>query len=169
MSDRIFFIIQGFLKYNSFDFGVTLRAFFYKPFFKSFGKQVKIRDGVTIKYPSEMEFGNNVKIEPYCIFVGKSGLKIGDNTLIGAGTKIITSTHNFENSDTPIRVQGLSFSSITIGEDVWLGFDVKVFGGSNIGKGCIVGTNTLINDKSFEPYNIIAGTPAKILRSRKKD
>jgi acetyltransferase-like isoleucine patch superfamily enzyme len=166
MKDKVFFIVQGFLKYNAFDFGMTLRRFFYKPFFKSFGKNIKIRDGVTIKYPSEIEFGNDVKIEPYCFFVGKGGLKLGNNVLVGAGTKIITSSHNFEDPTQSIREQGLSFTPVEIGDDVWFGFDVKVLGGSVVKKGSIVGTNSLINSKTFEPFSIIAGTPAKLIKYR---
>lgn len=166
MSDKLFFIVQGFLKYNAFDFGMTLRRLFYRPFFKSFGKNIQIRDGVTIKYPSEIELGNNIKIGQNCFFVGKGGLKIGNNNLIGAGTKIITSNHNFEDIEKPISNQGLSFEPILIEEDVWFGFDVKVLGGSEIKKGCIVGTNSVVNHKKFEAYSVIGGTPAKLIRKR---
>ncbi len=166
MRDKLFFIVQGFLKYNAFDFGMTLRQFFYKPFFKSFGKNIQIRDGVTIKYPSDIEWGDNIKIGQHCFFVGKGGLKIGNNALIGSGTKIITSDHNFEDIDTPIVEQGLLFKSVYIEENVWFGFDVKVLGGSIIGKGCIVGTNAVINNKKFESFSVIAGTPAKLIRKR---
>ena len=168
MSDKLFFIVQGFLKYNAFDFGVLLRSFFYKPFFKRLGKNVQIRDGVTIKYPSEIEFGDNIKLGPHCFFVGKGGLKIGNNVLIGAGTKVITSNHNFENTEQPISEQGLSFKSIIVEEDVWMGFDVKVLGGSLIRKGSVIGTNSFINDKQFEENSIIAGTPAKFIKYRNK-
>lgn len=167
MKDKIFFIIQGFLKYNSFDFGMTLRSAFYRAFFKSFGKNVQIRDGVTIKYPSEIELGDNIKIGQHCFFVGKGGLKIGSNALIGAGTKIITSNHNFEETDVPISDQGLSFLPVLIEEDVWFGFDVKVLGGSVIRKGCVVATNSVVNQKEFDEYSILGGTPAKLIRKRK--
>lgn len=167
MSDKLFFIVQGFLKYNAFDFGMTLRRIFYKPFFKSFGRNIQIQDGVTIKYPSEIEWGNNLKIGQHCFFVGKGGLMIGDNTMIGAGTKIITSNHNFEDTELPMTQQGLSFKPVLIEDDIWLGFDVKIFGGSVIRKGSIVGTNTMVNEKEFEPYSVIAGTPARIIKKRK--
>ena len=168
MSDKLFFIVQGFLKYNAFDFGMVLRRFFYKPFFKSFGKNIQIRDGVTIKYPSEMMWGDNLKIGQHCFFVGKGGLNIGNNCMIGAGTKIITSNHNFEDVEKPMAEQGLAFEAIVIEEDVWFGFDVKVLGGSVIKKGSIVGTNSLVNAKIFAAYSIIAGTPAKLIRTRKE-
>jgi maltose O-acetyltransferase len=166
MNDRIFFIVQGFLKYNAFDLGITLRRILYKPFFKSFGKNVQISDGVTIKYPSEIELGENIKIGQSCFLVGKGGLKIGNNNLIGAGTKIITSNHNFEDMEKVIIEQGLSFNSVLIEDDVWFGFDVKILGGTIIRQGSIIGTNSVINNKQFDPYSIIAGTPAKLLRKR---
>jgi len=166
MKDKLFFIVQGFLKYNAFGFGVSLRSFFYKPFFKSFGNNIQIQDGVTIKYPSEMQWGNNIKIGQHCFFVGKGGLKIGNNNLIGAGTKIITSNHNFDATDIPMIEQGLSFNEVIIEEDVWFGFDVKVLGGSVIKKGSIVGTNSLVN-QTFEPFSVIGGTPAKLIKKRK--
>ena len=166
LNDKVFFVVQGFLKYNSFGLGVKLRAFFYKPFFKRFGKNVQIQDGVTIKYPSDFEMGDNVKVGQHCFFVGKGGLSIGNNVLIGAGTKIITSNHNFEDIDTPMNEQGLSFKPINIEDDVWFGFDVKVLGGSKIRKGSIVGTNSLINAKDFPEFSIIGGTPAQVIRSR---
>ncbi len=167
MRDRIFFIIQGFLKYNAFNFGVNLRSFFYRPFFKSFGKNIKIRDGVNFKYPSEIELGNNIKIEQHCFFVGKGGLKIGDNCLIGAGTKIITSDHIADNVSEPIFDQGLKFKEVIIENDVWFGFDVKVLAGSVIRKGSVIGTNTLVNGIEVEEYSVMAGTPARLIKKRK--
>ena len=165
-NDQVFFVVQGFLKYNAFDFGVKLRSFFYKPFFKKFGKNVQIRDGVTIKYPSEFELGDNIKIGQHCFFVGKGRLKIGNNILIGAGAKIITSNHNFEDSTSPIYDQGLSFKEVIIEDGVWIGFDVKILGGSWVKKGTIVGTNSVINGREFPEMVIIAGSPAKIIRYR---
>lgn len=166
MKDRLFFIVQGFLKYNAFEFGVLLRSLFYAPFFRSFGKNVRIRDGVSIKYPSEINIGSNIKIEHNCILVGKGGLSIGDNCLIGAGTKIITSNHNFDSLDEPVFLQGLSFKPVIIENDVWFGFDVKVLPGSEVGEGTIVGANTLINGVKIEKKSIVAGTPVRIIRKR---
>jgi len=164
--DRLFFFIQACLKNNSFQFGIFLRSFFYKYFFKKFGKNIQIKDGVTFKYPSDIEIGNGCIIGEYCYLVGKSGLIIEENVLIGAGSKIVTSNHNFKRTATPIRNQGLSFKPIHIEKNVWIGFDVKILAGSKISNGNIIGTNSVIN-KIFEtPNTIIAGTPAKIIKAR---
>jgi len=168
LSDKIFFVIQSLLKYNSFNFAIYLRSLLYKPFFKSFGSGVKIKDGVTFKFPSEIELGCNCSIGEFSYFVGKKGLKIGNNALVAAGTKVITSTHNIENIDIPVAFQGLSFASIEIGNDVWIGFDVKIFGNTIIGNSVIIGAGSLVKNTRIEQYSVIAGVPAKLIKMRNK-
>jgi virginiamycin A acetyltransferase len=55
--------------------------------------------------------------------------------------------------------------SINIGNDVWIGDNVKCLMGVSIGNGCVVGTGSVIT-KNLEPYGIYAGNPAKFIRYR---
>lgn len=165
-NDRIFFIIQGMVKYIPFDWGVKMRSLLYRRFFKKFGKGVRIKDGTTFKFPSEIEIGDNCTIGEFCYLVGKSGLKIGDNLLMGSGSKIITSNHVFATREKPMSDQGISFVPVVLESDIWLGFDVKILAGSYIAKGCIVGTGALINRSFMEPYKILLGMPATIQGDR---
>ena len=165
-TDHKFFILQAMVRDIQFNWGVRLRSLLYKPFFKHFGNNIRIKDGVTFKYPSEIEIGNNCTIGENCYFVGRKGLKIGDDALIGSGSKIITSTHIFDRRDITIREQGLRFDKVELGCDIWLGFNVTILSGSTIADGCIVGSNSLVNSKFMQPCMIIAGTPAKVLKDR---
>lgn len=169
IKDKIFFIIQALLKYNSFDWGIKARSFFYRFFFKSFGKNIQIKDGVTFKYPSEICLGNNIKIGELTYFVGLGGLYIGDNVLIGAGTKIITTSHNFENSEIDIFDQGLCSDPIVIKNNIWFGFDCKIFGGAIIENGVIVGAGSLVKKCTLHSYTIVAGMPAKVIKKRRDE
>lgn len=165
-NDKIFFFIQSILKYNCFSYGIAARSFFYKYFFKKFGKNIQIKDGVTIKYPSEIEIGDNCIIGEFCYLVGKGGLYIGKNVLMGAGTKIITSSHNINNINVLIRNQGLSFNKIIIKDNVFFGFNVIVLGGSYIEKGCVIGALSLINKDFKQANKVIVGIPGKIIKNR---
>ena len=167
MKNNFFFLIQSIFKYFPFKLGIYLRRIFYKPFFKSFGNQIKILDNVLIKYPNEIDFGNNITINQACIIVGKGGLKIDNNVLIGAGCKIITSSHNFENLDTPIINQGLSFKKIQIEDNVWFGFDVKVLGDVKISSGTVCSTSSVVLSGEYPKNVILGGIPAKIIKVRK--
>lgn len=61
-----------------------------------------------------------------------------------------------------------SRGDITIGSDVWIGYDVKLFKGITIGDGAVIGACSLVN-KSVEPYTIVAGIPARPIRKRFSD
>lgn len=54
---------------------------------------------------------------------------------------------------------------ITIGSDVWLGENVLICNGSNIGNGVIAGAGAIIT-KDVPDYAIVVGVPARIIRYR---
>jgi virginiamycin A acetyltransferase len=54
---------------------------------------------------------------------------------------------------------------VTIGNDAWIGRNVRIFHGVNIPDGCVIAENTLVK-KGCEPYGIYAGIPAKLVRYR---
>lgn len=150
-----------------FRLGVFLRRAAYAPFFKKMGKNVRIMDAVVIKYPDEMELGNDVTINQFCYLVGKAGLRIGDNCMIGAGTKVTTSGHNFTDITQPMLQQGISFRAITIEDDVWMGFNVVVLGGVKVKNGSILAAGAVVHSGVFEAYSILGGVPAKVIGTRK--
>ncbi len=132
------------------------------------GSNVRIMDAVVIKYPDETELGDNVTINQFCYLVGKAGLSIGDNCMIGAGTKMTTSGHNFTDISLPMLQQGISFKAIEVEDDVWMGFNVVVLGGVRVRKGCILAAGTVVHSGAFEAYSILGGVPAKVIGTRNK-
>ena len=54
---------------------------------------------------------------------------------------------------------------VEIGNDVWIGANVKIIGGRKIGTGAIIGANAVVT-KDVPDYAIVAGVPAKIIRFR---
>lgn len=52
-----------------------------------------------------------------------------------------------------------------IGHDVWIGNNVTIFDGIEIGDGAIIGTGAVVT-KNIEPYAIVGGIPAKLIRYR---
>jgi acetyltransferase-like isoleucine patch superfamily enzyme len=165
--NKLFFFLQALLRYFPFKLGVFLRRLIYPFFFKSFGSNVRIYDAVIIKYPDDIDIGDNVTINQFCYIGGKGGLTIGRNTQIGAGSKITTSGHNFDNPDIPIVQQGLNFDPVRIGEDVWFGFNVVVLAGAVVGKGSILAAGAVVGKVEIEEYSIAGGVPAKVIRSRR--
>lgn len=54
---------------------------------------------------------------------------------------------------------------IMIGNDVWIGYGAKILSGVTVGDGAIIGAGALVT-KDVEPYTIVGGVPAKIIRRR---
>lgn len=54
---------------------------------------------------------------------------------------------------------------VIIEDDVWIGSNVTILKGVTIGKGSIVAAGAVVT-KSFPPYSIIGGVPAKLIKPR---
>tara|TARA_R110002126_G_scaffold124451_1_gene266405 strand:+ start:20938 stop:21561 length:624 start_codon:yes stop_codon:yes gene_type:complete len=55
--------------------------------------------------------------------------------------------------------------NITIGNDVWIGYNATIMAGVTIGDGAIIATNATVT-KDVAPYSIVGGNPAKEIRKR---
>lgn len=55
-----------------------------------------------------------------------------------------------------------------VGNDIWIGSEAMIMPGVNIGHGAIIGSRTLVT-KDVEPYTVVGGNPAKIIKKRFSD
>lgn len=53
----------------------------------------------------------------------------------------------------------------TIGHDTWIGHGAIIKPGITLGNGCVVGSGAVVT-KDVEPYSIVVGNPAKVLKYR---
>jgi acetyltransferase-like isoleucine patch superfamily enzyme len=57
---------------------------------------------------------------------------------------------------------------VIIEDNVWVGFDAVILPGVTLGKGCIVGSKSVVAE-NIPSYAIVAGNPAKIIRYLEND
>lgn len=122
---------------------------------------------VLFREPGEgLEMGDHSNIGPYS-FIGCSGfIKIGSGVMMGPRVTLLAENHNFEDASRPMKEQGVSRSFITIEDDCWLGAGCMITAGVTIGKGSIIAAGAVVT-KDVEPYSIVGGVPAKLIRRRK--
>ena len=57
---------------------------------------------------------------------------------------------------------------ITVGSDVWIGYEAVVLSGVTIGDGAIIGARAVVT-RDVPPYAIVGGVPARLIRKRFDD
>lgn len=140
--------------------------FFRRGLLRQRGRKVKISPTAFLKHAENISIGNNTFINHHCcIWATPDGpISIGDNVLFGPNVCVISSNHGIA-PGVPIREQTGVDAPIVIGNDVWLGANVVVTAGVQIGDGCVVGAGAVVTT-NLPPYSICGGVPAKVLRSR---
>lgn len=111
-----------------------------------------------------IRIGNDVGIGEFAYLGGAGGLEIGNDTIIGQYFSCHPENHTYEDPSAPIRTQGVSRKGIRIGSNCWIGSKVTVLDGVQIGNRCVVGAGAVIT-KSFPDHSIIAGVPARLIKT----
>lgn len=154
---------------------------------KKIGENVIFENGVLVFHPENISIGNNIYIGHNTILKGyyKNEMVIDDHTWIGQGcflhsaggieigkavgigpaVKIVTSVHKDEDLSKPLIFCDLEFSKVIIENGCDIGVGAIILPGVKIGEGSIVGAGSVVT-KDVEPYAIVAGSPAKVLRRR---
>jgi acetyltransferase-like isoleucine patch superfamily enzyme len=120
-------------------------------------------DGIWKPGPSII-IGDEVFLGSGCEFNVRVGVSIGNDCLIASGCRFIDHDHGMQMSDL-MRKQHGPEAAIVIGDNVWLGCNVVVLKGVQIGNGAVVAAGAVVT-KSIPANEIWGGVPAKRIGSR---
>lgn len=159
--------------------------------FASVGEDVQISDKACFYGASQMHIGNHVRIDDFCIFIGK--ITLGDYIHIANYTAIHASAGSFTmgdystlssriavyaasddysgeymtNSVVPAQYTHTLFSDITVGEHVVVGTGSTLLPGAVLPDGVAVGAMSMVKSR-LESWGIYAGVPCRRLAERSK-
>lgn len=112
-----------------------------------------------------LKIGNNSSIGPYA-YIGCSGLiEIGNNVIMSPRVSIYAENHLFEGLDKPIMKQGVKREFVKIEDDCWIAANTVILAGVTIGQGSVIAAGSVVT-KDVPPYSVVAGVPAKVIKSR---
>jgi len=98
----------------------------------------------------------------------RNRITLEENVLFGPQVLIMDHNHEFSDTEMPIREQGVTEGGrIIIEKNCWFGFGAVVLSSSGlltIGRNSVIGANSVVT-RSFPPNSVIAGNPAKVLRT----
>ncbi|MCP4325919.1 MAG: acyltransferase [Alteromonadales bacterium] len=95
---------------------------------------------------------------PGCYIQGIGKIYIGDYTQISANVGIITANHELHDSTKHV------IDTVRIGKYCWIGMNVMILPGVELGDHTIVGAGSVVTKPFTEGYCVIAGNPAKVIK-----
>lgn len=145
-------------------FAKWCRATACKRLFRVCGQRVNVEKGANFYTGWEIELGDDSSLGIDCMI--PYDLKVGADVMMGPYVVIVGDSHQFSQTDIPMRLQEIKeYPPVRIEDDVWIGARAIILPGLKIGKGAIIGAGSVVT-KDIPPYAICAGNPAKIIRYR---
>lgn len=139
----------------------TLRLFYYRKVmgFNIAGGVAVLMD-CTFDRTQSVTIGRNTVINQKCRLDNKGSIIIGENVSISQETMILTADHNLDEPE----FTGREFE-VRIEDYVWIGSRALIMPGVTIGYGAVVAAGALVT-KNVAPYSVVAGVPAKVIKTR---
>ncbi len=145
--------------------GIVLRYPVYKMLFKRLGGLPIIQQGVTFVHTRRLEIGAHFGVNTGTYINAIGGITIGDYVLIGSNVTISAGRHPIAGAQPPIFARPSIPEAIHIEDDVWIGANAVIMPGITLAKGTVVAASAVVT-RSTAPYSVVAGIPAKPIKSR---
>lgn len=123
-----------------------------------------IRPGALIVDTRKLRVGTNSIVGKKSVFMNFEPVTIGDDVEIGPNCVFQTNEHVIRDFDKPLGKQGAKYCQILVGSNCYLGSDVTLLSGVEVGDNVLIGAKSLVN-KSLLGRAFYAGVPAKRKRS----
>ena len=160
-----------------------INTFFWKINLGKADKGVFIQKGVVFRYVRNIKLDKNVKIgrncqlnteihtsqllikqntsiNKNCVIDFSGGILIDENVTISEGVMIESHDHGYDPRSKPVGIKKV------IEKDVWIGTKAIILPQARIiGKGSIVAAGAVVT-KDVQPFTIVGGNPAKILKHK---
>lgn len=156
---RLLFSLPRFRAINS------VKSMFLRVMGARVGKRVVYYPGVWICTGRNLGLGDDVDLALGVLITTDGGVSIGDRTLIGYHTQIISGNHVIPANKGRIFGSGHTKAPVSIGADVWIGAQCVILPGVTIGEGSVIAAGSVVT-RDIPAFSIAAGVPAKVIRER---
>jgi acetyltransferase-like isoleucine patch superfamily enzyme len=153
-------------------FPIDFRGLEYIEYGKGFttGRGCRIEAYPLDKQSVSVRIGKNFQMNDQVHITGISNVEIGDNVLVASKVYISDMSHgsyqgddNDSHPDSVPKERPLFHKDVIIKDNVWIGEFVTVLPGVTIGKGSIIGANSVVSN-DIPDYCIAVGSPARVIK-----
>lgn len=146
--------------------GIMIRRVLYRTLLKKLGSDALIYPGVYLTHSYGIEAGDRFSVNSGAVLDGRGGITIGNSVMVGPNSVLVSSAHQHKKLDVPMSSLDHIMQPLVIQDDVWIGANVFIRGGVNIGHGVVIAAgSTVLSD--IQEYKIVGGNPAHVIADRK--
>ncbi len=124
--------------------------------------------GIVAQKGTGITIGSRTGISARAYLAGQGGIYIGNDVIMGPNVQIFSENHNFSNLGLTIKEQGVTKNAVFIGNNCWIGAGATILAGVTIGDGCVIAAGSVVT-KTLPANSIVAGVPAKAIKSREEN
>jgi acetyltransferase-like isoleucine patch superfamily enzyme len=99
-----------------------------------------------VRDEGELCIGDNVGLNTNCIIACHQRIEIGDDVMIGPNVCIYDHDHDFREPE-GIVARKYYCKPVKIGNRTWIGANVVILKGAEIGKDCVIAAGSIVNGK----------------------
>lgn len=143
------------------DEDTALREQLLRQLLNSVGKNVWIEPDFRCEFGRNITIGDDVYINFGCVILDCAPVTIGSHALLGPNIGLYPVNHAADPEER--KNGGCCGRPIRIGENAWLGGDVKVLAGVTVGDNAVIGAGSVVT-RDIPPNVIAVGNPCRVLR-----
>ena len=123
------------------------------------GNNCLLQDAIYIRAGAEGKIiiGDRAALNSFCRLFGHGSIEIGEDTQLGPGTLITTTDHDYQHD------LDAHFTPVIIGKGVWIGANVTILPGVEIGDFAVIGAGSVVT-KSVASRCVAVGAPARVIK-----
>jgi acetyltransferase-like isoleucine patch superfamily enzyme len=111
-----------------------------------------------------ISIGDGTSIAGNCVLSAVRGVILEEEVLLARNVYISDHIHRYTDLSQPVLAQGVDkIAPVLVKRGAWLGQNVVVCPGVTIGRGAVIGANSVVNE-DVPDFCVAVGTPARVVK-----
>ena len=160
MKQTLWYFVNALIVRASWNPFIGLKIRLLRIFGAKIGKELVIKNNVTVKFPWKLVVGDNCWIGEGVWIDNLDRVEIGNNVCVSQGAMLLTGNHDYKVSSMPYRN-----APIKLEDGCWIGAKATVCPGVTVHTNAILTVGSVATH-DMEPHGIYQGVPAMKIRER---
>ena len=157
----LWLLIEALTLLNPLVTSYSIKRWLLRGFGAKIGRNVVIKPDVHIKFPWELEVGDNCWIGERAWIDNFVPVRLEDNVAVSQGAYLCTGNHDWNDPG-----MGRVLAPITVHAGAWIGAFTRIAPGVTVGRQAVITLGSVLLDDA-EPGGVYRGHPAKLVTHRR--